>query len=53
MEQNAKTIDFITKAQQVHNKKYDYSKVQYEKSSLKVTITCLTHGDFIKHQQII
>ena len=46
MEQNAKTIDFITKAQQVHNKKYDYSKVQYEKSSLKVTITCLTHGDF-------
>ena len=46
MEQNAKTIDFIKKAQKVHNTKYDYSKVQYEKSSLKVTITCLMHGDF-------
>ena len=46
MEQNAKTIDFIKKAQKVHNTKYDYSKVKYEKSSLKVTITCLMHGDF-------
>ena len=50
MEQNAKTIDFITKAQKVHNTRYDYSKVQYEKSTLKVIITCLTHGDFYQTQ---
>ena len=30
----------------MHNTKYDYSKVQYEKSSLKVIITILTHGGF-------
>ena len=35
MEQNAKSIEFIAKAQKVHNTKYDYSKVQYEKSTLK------------------
>ena len=54
MEKIAKTIDFMTKTQKVHNTTYDYSKAQYEKSSLKVTITCFTHGDFYqKHQAII
>ena len=46
MEQITKTIDFITKAQKVHNTMYDYSKVEYINTHTKVTMTCLTHGDF-------
>ena len=46
MEQDTKTIDFIERAQKLHNAMYDYSKVQYKNSSLKVTITCFKHGDF-------
>lgn len=37
---------FIEKANKVHNGKYDYSKVNYANSSIKVTITCPIHGDF-------
>lgn len=40
------TDSFITKAKSVHGNKYIYSKTQYIKSSLKVTITCKAHGDF-------
>ena len=46
MEQNVKTINFIKKAQQLHNTKYDYSKVNYTKYHSKVVITCFIHGDF-------
>ena len=40
------TEDFISKALKIHKGKYDYSKTVYKKSNLKVTITCLEHGDF-------
>ena len=40
------TQDFIKKAQQVHNNKYDYSKTIYTKSKDKVIIICLEHGEF-------
>lgn len=37
---------FIEKANKVHNKKYDYSKVEYYRCSDKVTIICPLHGIF-------
>jgi hypothetical protein len=37
---------FVEKAKQVHGDKYDYSKVNYTKTSEKVTIVCPKHGDF-------
>lgn len=40
------TDDFIKNASIIHNKKYSYSKVNYNKSSEKVIITCNLHGDF-------
>ena len=38
--------DFITKAQQIHNNKYDYSKVRYKNNCTKVEIICKIHGSF-------
>jgi hypothetical protein len=38
--------DFIRKANAVHNGKFDYSKVKYEKSSVPVNIICPEHGEF-------
>ena len=40
------TEDFITKSNEIHNNKYDYSKTIYTGSSNKLTITCPHHGDF-------
>ncbi len=40
------TESFIKKAQQIHQNKYDYSKVVYKKSSEKVEIICPEHGVF-------
>lgn len=40
------TATFIEKANKIHNNKYDYSKSIYENWKIKITITCLTHGDF-------
>jgi hypothetical protein len=37
---------FILKANKIHDKKYDYSKVEYVVSHSKVTIICKTHGEF-------
>ena len=37
---------FIEKARQIHNDKYDYSKVNYVNSRTKVCIICPTHGEF-------
>ena len=39
-----KTKEFIEKAIKIHGDKYDYSKVEYEKSSEKVIIICNEHG---------
>lgn len=38
--------DFIKKAIEIHNDYYDYSKVKYVKTSLKVKILCPIHGEF-------
>ena len=48
-EQQAKAKDmvsFIEKARKVHGDKYDYSKVEYNGTTVKVCITCPNHGDF-------
>lgn len=41
------TEEFISKAKQIHEDIYDYSKVNYIKASIKVTINCPEHGDFL------
>lgn len=38
--------NFIKKSNKIHNNRYDYSLVDYIKSSIKVKIICLTHGIF-------
>lgn len=40
--------DFIEKAKQIHSDYYDYSKVEYVKTSLKVKIICPVHGEFLQ-----
>lgn len=40
------TSFFISKANVVHNDKYDYNKTIYIKSNKKIIITCNEHGDF-------
>lgn len=41
--------EFITKAQELHKNKYDYSKVTYTKCNQKVCIICPTHGEFMQN----
>jgi len=43
-----KTNDYIKKAIKVHGEKYDYSKVEYIGSRLKVEIICKEHGSFFQ-----
>lgn len=40
------TEEWISKARIVHGNRYDYSKVNYVKSSQKVKIMCCKHGEF-------
>ena len=42
------TKDFIKKAHKVHGDNYDYSKVEYVKSNIKVRIICSKHGEFLQ-----
>lgn len=46
MSRKLTTKEFITKAKQVHEDKYDYSKSVYTKSTIKLIIVCKVHGDF-------
>lgn len=39
---------FKNQATEIHGYKYNYDKVQYQKQSAKVTITCNAHGDFLQ-----
>ena len=39
---------FLKKATEIHNDKYDYSKVNYINSQTKVIIGCPEHGDFFQ-----
>ena len=45
------TEEFIKKAREVHRDKYDYSKVEYVNSKVKVTIICPEHGEFSQFPQ--
>jgi hypothetical protein len=38
--------DFINRSKDIHENKYDYSKVEYINHSTKVTIICPKHGEF-------
>ena len=38
--------DFIKKAKEIYNNKYDYSKVDYVNNHTKVCIICPEHGEF-------
>lgn len=38
--------EFLEKAKEIHSDKYDYSKVIYANSQIKVTIICPKHGKF-------
>jgi hypothetical protein len=40
------TEQFISKACEVHNDEYDYSKVNYINNHIKVKIICKKHGEF-------
>lgn len=44
---------FINESNEIHNRKYDYSKVEYKNNRTKVCIICPEHGEFqqtpIKH----
>ena len=39
---------FIEKARKIHGNKYDYSKVEYKKSSEHIIIICPEHGEFLQ-----
>jgi len=41
-------LDFIEKAKNIHNDKYDYNKVKYLNSNTKVEIICKEHGSFLQ-----
>jgi very-short-patch-repair endonuclease len=38
--------EFITKANKVHNNKYDYSEINYKNNRTKINIICYKHGTF-------
>ena len=40
------TEGFIKRAKEIHDNKYDYSKVDYKSIHTKITIVCFTHGEF-------
>jgi hypothetical protein len=43
----SKSVDeLITQFKEIHQEKYDYSKVNYINNRSKIIITCKTHGDF-------
>lgn len=44
--QRSNKSDFIEKANNIHNNKYDYSKVKYINTHTKVCIMCPDHGEF-------
>jgi hypothetical protein len=43
------TEEFIKKAKKIHGDKYDYSKVDYNKSKEKVIIICTFHGSYYQN----
>ena len=48
MSKKLTTEEFIEKSKEVHNEKYDYSKVNYINNRTKVCIICPIHGEFLQ-----
>ena len=46
MSRSSNTTEFVSKSKLLHHDKYDYSAVEYTKSSIKVKIVCPEHGEF-------
>jgi hypothetical protein len=44
--------EFVTKANQIHNSKYNYDKFIYIRHNIKGTITCPIHGDFLQTPRV-
>ena len=42
------TEEFIQNVKNIHNNKYDYSKVEYMGNKIKVIIICPKHGEFLQ-----
>jgi hypothetical protein len=42
-----KAAEFITKARQIHGRRYDYSGLVYVNQSTRVRVICRTHGPFL------
>ncbi len=42
------TLNFITKANEVHNNFYTYPRTDYVNNKTKIIITCPIHGDFLQ-----
>ena len=38
--------EFIYNANQIHDNKYDYSKIEYVNRQTEIIIICKTHGEF-------
>lgn len=38
--------EFINKAIQIHDNKYDYTKIEYINRQSEIIIICKTHGEF-------
>jgi len=45
---SSNTQEFIDKSNVIHNNRWVYSKTNYFTSGIKVTITCVVHGDFLQ-----
>jgi len=43
------TIKFITRANNIHNNKYDYSLVEYINAKTNIKIICPVHGEFLQN----
>ena len=43
---NARKQKFLSRSKKIHGDKFDYSKVDFIKESLEVTIICPIHGEF-------
>lgn len=50
--QTMTTKEFIERAEAVHGKKYDYSKVRYYNNHTDVCIICPKHGEFMQQPQV-
>lgn len=47
MAQKTTKADFLERAKLIHGDRYDYSKVDYKTTEIKVIIICELHGEFL------